>query len=93
MDASNRGHDSLVTMAVDAQSGLVKPVGWVSSQGKGPRFFALDPADENFYAANENSDTVVGIQINPGTGLLSSSGLKIDTGRPVGNVFRQQAME
>ena len=76
-------------MAVDEQSGLVKPVGRTSLQGKGPRLFALDPSDENLYAANENSDTIVGFQINPGTGLLSSSGLRIETGSPVGIVFRQ----
>nr|WP_055325695.1 beta-propeller fold lactonase family protein [Ralstonia solanacearum] len=34
---SYRGHDSIVTMHVDPDSGLLKPVGWTYTQGKGPR--------------------------------------------------------
>ena len=86
---SNRGHDSIVSMAIDEQTGLLKPLAWTSSQGKGPRFFALDPADENLYAANENSDTIVGFKVNPETGLLSPNGLKLETGSPVCIVFRE----
>ena len=41
---SNRGHNSIAIFAVDAASGKLTSVGWESTQGKQPRFFALDPA-------------------------------------------------
>ena len=39
---SNRGHDSIVIFAVDRANGTLTPVDWVSTQGRTPRFFALD---------------------------------------------------
>ncbi len=55
---SNRGHDSIAVFAVDETSGVLTPVGWEPSQGKTPRFFALDPAGLFLYAANQGSDTM-----------------------------------
>lgn len=84
---SNRGHDSIVTMRVDPDSGLLKPVGWAPTQGKGPRFFTLDPVGKMLYAANENSDSVVGFRIDEASGQLTPSGLVLQTGSPVCLVF------
>src|SRR5262249_15821096 len=56
--ASNRGHDSIATFAIDAASGRLAPVGWTTTGGKTPRFFALSPAGRFLFAANEDSDTV-----------------------------------
>ena len=39
---SNRGHDSIAIFAVDRAKGTLTPVDWVSTQGRTPRFFALD---------------------------------------------------
>ena len=85
---SNRGHDSLVTMLIDEHTGLLKPLNWASSQGKGPRFFALDPAHETLYAANENSDTIVALRIDRKKGLLAPTGRVIQAESPVCIVFR-----
>ena len=41
---SNRGHDSIVIFAIDTATGGLTPVGWQSTQGRTPRFFALDPS-------------------------------------------------
>ncbi|WP_426400842.1 beta-propeller fold lactonase family protein (plasmid) [Ralstonia sp. R-29] len=42
-------------------------------RGKGPRFFTLDPAGKMLYAANENSDSVVGLTSGGCLHLSSSS--------------------
>ena len=55
--ASNRGHDSIVSYAVDPQNGRMTPVGWQSSGGKTPRFFTL--RGEDILVANEDSDNIV----------------------------------
>jgi 6-phosphogluconolactonase len=52
---SNRGHDSIVVFAVDRANGTLTPVDWVSTQGKTPRFFALDPTATFLYAANQDT--------------------------------------
>src|SRR5262249_48613748 len=54
---SNRGHDSIAIFAVDPVTGLLSSVGWEPTQGRTPRFFALDPSGEYLYAANQSSDT------------------------------------
>src|SRR5204862_6230048 len=56
---SNRGHDSIAIFSIDAQTGLLTAVWWEPTQGRTPRFFGLDPTGTHFYAANQNSDTVV----------------------------------
>ena len=66
---SNRGHDSIVTFAVDAVDGTLTPIGWESTQGKKPRFFTLDPAGEKLYVCNEDSDTIVAFRLESRTGL------------------------
>jgi 6-phosphogluconolactonase (cycloisomerase 2 family) len=85
--ASNRGHDSIGIFAVDQGNGRLSPVGWESSQGEGPRFFALDPAGKLLYAANENSDTIVTFRVNQDTGKLSATGQVVSTASPVCIVF------
>jgi 3-carboxymuconate cyclase len=87
---SNRGHDSIGIFAVDQSTGKLAPIGWESSQGKGPRFFTLDPLGNFLYAANENSDTIVTFQINHSTGKLTPSGQVIKTGSPVCIIFSKE---
>ena len=45
IDVANRAHASIGTFAVDAISGVLSPIGFPSSGGKGPRNFALDVHD------------------------------------------------
>ena len=84
---SNRGHDSIGTFAVDTASGRLTPVCWTSSEGNGPRFFALDPTGNRLYAANENSDTIVRFLIDGRTGRLTREGEIVNTASPVCIVF------
>ena len=84
---SNRGHDSIVTFAVDQAAGTLSHVAWEPTQGKKPRFFTLDPTGNLLYAANENSDTIVAFRIDQSTGKLTPTGQVIETGSPSCVVF------
>jgi 6-phosphogluconolactonase len=86
--ASNRGHNSIVIFAVDAASGRLKPVGWEPTQGLTPRYFGLDPAGANLYAANQESDTVVAFRVNERTGGLTPTGEMLTTRTPCTIAFR-----
>jgi 6-phosphogluconolactonase (cycloisomerase 2 family) len=84
---SNRGHESITILSVDPATGLLTPIGWEPSQGKTPRFFALDPAGANLYACNQDSDTIVFFRIDQKTGKLTPTGQVVKTGSPVCIVF------
>jgi 6-phosphogluconolactonase (cycloisomerase 2 family) len=86
--ASNRGHDSLAIFGIDDAAGTLSPVGWEPTQGKTPRFFAIEPSGALLYAANMASDTIVPFRVDPGTGKLTPSGQVINTGSPSCIVFR-----
>lgn len=55
--ASNRGHDSIVTMALDDR-GLPRQPSWVPTHGEHPRFFCFDPTRKWLLVANQQSDNV-----------------------------------
>ena len=86
--ASNRGHDSIAVFAIDAASGRLRPIQWVPTQGRTPRFFTLDPEAGRLYAANEDSDSIVAFRVDPADGRLSPQGPVAATGSPVSIVFR-----
>ncbi len=76
---SNRGHDSIGIYAVDLVSGILSPVGWESTRGNKPRFFALDDSGEFLYVCNINSDTIVVFKVDRASGKLTATGQVIDT--------------
>ena len=80
--ASNRGHNSITTFAVNAIDGTLTPIAWEPTQGKKPRFFTLDPAGEKLYVANEDSDTIVAFRLDATSGKPVPTGLIIQTGSP-----------
>ena len=79
---SNRGHNSMATFAVNAADATLTPIGWEPTQGKKPRFFALDPKGEKLYVANEDSDTIVAFKLDAATGQPVPTGLIVHTGSP-----------
>jgi 6-phosphogluconolactonase len=85
---SNRGHDSIVAFAMRGDKGILEPVEYVSTQGKTPRHFAIDPAGLYLFAANQDSNTVVIFRIDPATGKLTPSGTILSVPMPVCVVFR-----
>jgi 6-phosphogluconolactonase len=72
--ASNRGHDSIVTYAVDQASGRLTPVGHDGTLGRTPRSFAVDPAGAYTLVANQDSDNIVVFRNDPATGRLIATG-------------------
>ena len=72
--ASNRGHNSLATFAVDPATDELTLLGHVPTQGSGPRAFIILPAGDMLLVANQETDTVVAMRIDPKTGALSATG-------------------
>jgi YVTN family beta-propeller protein len=85
---SNRGHNSIAIFAVDNQTGMLNSVGWESTQGETPRFFALDPSGAYLYAANQGSDTVVILSVDEATGRLTPTMQLLKVASPTSIAFR-----
>lgn len=84
--ASNRGHDSITAFDV-GEDGALAIRGWEASQGRTPRFFALDPNEQYLYVANEDGDCIV--QFRREDGQLIPTGEVIPVGSPTSIAFRQ----
>jgi 6-phosphogluconolactonase len=80
---SNRGHDSVVAYAIDAEDGTLSYVDRTSTQGATPRNFALDPTGTYLVAANQNGDNLVTFRIDPETGKLTPTGHETPVSMPV----------
>jgi 6-phosphogluconolactonase len=85
--ASNRGHDSIALFHIDASKGTLTAAGYVSTQGKTPRNFAIDPTGGYLLAANQDSGTVVVFRIDPKSGALTPSGNIVKIPAPVSLLF------
>src|ERR1035438_2995070 len=84
---SNCGHDSIAIFAADPTTGLLTSTGWVSTQGRTPRFVCFDPTYRYLYAANEQSDTIVAFHADGATGRLTPTGQIIHNPSPVTIAF------
>jgi len=81
--ASNRGPDELAIFAINPTNGWLKSIGYQSTQGKGPRDFAIDPTGTFLLAANQYSDSVVMFRIDSQTGLLTPTGTVLSAPTPI----------
>jgi len=73
--ASNRGHDTITVLAVDASDETrLRRVSHHPSGGASPRHMAFDPAQRLLYAANQRSGTVTVLRRDPVGGGLSPAG-------------------
>ena len=80
---SNRGHDSIAIMRVDAASGMVRVIGFESTQGSYPRNFYLSPEGDWLLAANQKGDSIVSYWVDVESGLLRSTGHGLRVSMPV----------
>ncbi|MEP7075839.1 MAG: lactonase family protein [Acidobacteriota bacterium] len=80
---SNRGHDSIVSFAIDEKTGKLTYIEHTATGGKTPRNFAIDPTGKFLLAANQNSGSITVFAIDTETGRLSATGKKIDIPAPV----------
>lgn len=81
--ASNRGHDSLVVFAIDVRTGGLALVQHLSSQGRTPRNFALDPSGQILLAGNQHSSTIFTYFIDDQSGRLTPTGQSVPVPTPV----------
>jgi 6-phosphogluconolactonase len=80
---SNRGHDSIVTYAIDQTDGTLTCIGHESTQGKTPRNFAVGPGGRFLLAANQDTDNVVAFRLDPASGEPMATGHSVDVPTPV----------
>ncbi|MBU4366673.1 MAG: lactonase family protein [Verrucomicrobia bacterium] len=90
--ASNRGHDSVAIFSIDHHTGMLSSTGHVSTQGRNPRNFAIDPAGNFLLVANQDSHTLVTFKIDPAMGLLSPTTQTIQVPSPVCVLFVEQSL-
>jgi 6-phosphogluconolactonase len=69
--ASNNGHDSLATFAIDPVGGGLRLVGHQSTGGKGVTDLAIDPGGRYLVAANSRSRSVTLFRLDEATGSPS----------------------
>jgi 6-phosphogluconolactonase len=82
--ASNRaGIDTITIFAIDRAKGTLKEMGRVSTKGKTPRNFAIDPTGEFLLAANMESNNIVVFRIDAETGALTPTGQVEEVSAPV----------
>ncbi len=79
---SNRGADSITVFAIHP-SGKLSVVEYVSTQGKTPRSFGMDPTGHYLFAANMDSNNIVIFRIDQTTGKLTATGQVLDVPSPV----------
>jgi 6-phosphogluconolactonase len=84
---SNRGDANTVAVYNISPNGRLKLVEIVSTLGKGPRNFAIEPSGNFLLVAHQYTDEVVIFNRNRTTGKLTDSGKRIKVGAPVCLVF------
>ncbi len=80
---SNRGHDSIVTYAVNSETGMLTFVSYTPTLGQEPRNFALTDDGKWLLVANGSSDTVISFPIDPSTGIPGSPACTVTVKEPV----------
>lgn len=80
---SNRGHDSIVSFAIDQKTGMLSFIEHVSTQGKHPRHFTIDEDGKFMLVANRDSDSIVSFRIDRDTGRLEATGQVTSVPKPV----------
>jgi 6-phosphogluconolactonase len=78
-DASN----TIAIFRIDPESGKLTFVKRVSTQGSGPRHFAIDPTGAWLVAANQNTNNVLVFRVDPDTGDLTPTGTNVTVPTPV----------
>ena len=85
--ASNRGHDSIASYAIEAQTGHLRLLKHISSQGKTPRYFAFDPTGRWMIVSNQDSGDVAVIEVDGSSGELRAQQGSRKLDKPMGVVF------
>ncbi|WP_405166364.1 lactonase family protein [Nocardia sp. NBC_01499] len=73
---ANRGHDNVATFAI--VGGMLVPVGTTPCGGKFPRDLTLSPDGRRLYAADQKSNSVTWLNLDPTTGLPAAPSGSLD---------------
>lgn len=84
---TNRGDLNTISLFTIAANGTLKLVETVSTLGKGPRNFSIDPSGKHLLVAHQYTNDVVIFNRDSKTGKLTDSGKRINVGTPVCMVF------
>ena len=88
--ATLRGHDSVSVLAADPQTGRLKFVQNIPSDGKVPRGLGIDPTGHWLLVGNQTTDNVAEFSIDSQTGRLSPTGQQLKIGSPVDVKFVEE---
>lgn len=81
--ASNRGSANDIAIFKVAKSGRLSKIANISTKGKAPRNFVIDPTDNFLLVANQDTDDIYVFKRDQKTGLLSYTEEMINVGAPV----------
>jgi 6-phosphogluconolactonase (cycloisomerase 2 family) len=80
---ANRGEaNELVVFSINSSNGQLKEVQRRSVEGKEPREFSFDPSGHFMLIANQKSNQIVTVRVDPKTGLLGETVQKVDFDSP-----------
>jgi len=72
--ATNRGNDSVAVFSVQADTGRLTPLQFISTEGKTPRNAEFDPTGKWLLVTNQDSNNAVVYRIDQSTGRLTENG-------------------
>jgi 6-phosphogluconolactonase len=81
--ASNRGHDSIATFALDTTTGKMERLAITKLAGQSPRDFEFMPGEKFILAGHENSNGLMSYAFDHATGVLTPAHGPFELYRPV----------
>jgi 6-phosphogluconolactonase len=80
--ATNRGNNSVTVFSVQADTGRLTPIQYISTQGKTPRNAEFDPTGKWLLVSNQDSNNAVVFRIDQSTGQLTENGDPVSVPTP-----------
>lgn len=80
---SNRGHDSIALYAVNQEDGWLTWIDCISTRGRTPRGFTIDPSGTFVLVANQDSHTMAIFRIDEDHGTIFATGHEAHVPNPV----------
>jgi 6-phosphogluconolactonase len=84
---TNRGDLNAIGVFAILSTGILKPIQWLSTLGKGPRNFTIDPSGNYLLIGQQQTNEVVIFKRDQGNGTLTDTGKRIAVGAPVCLIF------
>lgn len=84
---TNRGDANSISAFAISKKGMLTFIETISTQGKGPRNFTIDPTGKYLLIGHQYTNDVVIFNRDKKTGKLTDSGKRIEVGAPVCLVF------